>query len=220
MAFSAPKLSFGAIGRPAFGKLAQHAEEDKTPGVFTAKAKARRAMMFKEAKALLSDLPAPGEAVHAIMSGRYDLLVLLAAMLDIHPAPCRTLRIATLCFSKANAVQLLELAEGKKIGRLVLLCSSFFKEHNKQLFETFRDDLAAFPDSRVAAVRSHCKLVCFDFADETGLVIESSANLRTNSNKEQLCVLNDRALHDWYAVWLDRMVSDGQGDESRDRQTG
>ena len=61
-------MDFSAIPRPAFGRHAQHAE-DKAPAVHKAKAAARRAMMFKEARELLSALPRPGEAVHAIMTG-------------------------------------------------------------------------------------------------------------------------------------------------------
>ena len=199
-------MDFAAIPRPAFGRHAQHAE-DKAPGVHHAKATARRAMMFKEAKELLSALPGPGEAVHAIMTGRYDLMLLLVALLDLHPTPCRRLRIATLCFNRRNAVEMLGLLESGKIGGLTLLASSFFKANNKELFESFRDDLADFPTSRIAAARSHCKVVCFDFADGTGLVLEGSSNLRTNSNREQMALMNDRGLHDFHAAWLDRMVS-------------
>ena len=145
-------MDFAAIPRPAFGRHAQHAE-DKAPGVHHAKATARRAMMFKEAKELLSALPGPGEAVHAIMTGRYDLMLLLVALLDLHPTPCRRLRIATLCFNRRNAVEMLGLLESGKIGGLTLLASSFFKANNKELFESFRDDLADFPTSRIAAAQ-------------------------------------------------------------------
>src|ERR1700719_4500437 len=170
-------MDFSAIPRPAFGRHAQHAE-DKTPGVLTTKAKARRAMMFKEAKELLSALPGPGEAVHAVMTGSYDLMLLLVALLDLHPAPCRRLRIATLCFNQRNSVELLGLLEAGKIGGLTLLASDFFRGHNKELFEGFRADLKEFAKSKIAAARSHCKVVCYDFADGAGLVLEGSANLR------------------------------------------
>ncbi len=170
-------MDFAAIPRPAFGRQAQHVE-DKTPGVLKAKAKARRAVMFKEAGELLAALPAPGEAVHAIMNGNYDLMVLLVALLDLHPAPCRRLRIATLCFNRRNAVELLGLLESGKIGGLTLLASTFFQGHNKELDEWFRGELAAYPGSKTAAARSHCKVVCFDFADDAAMVLEGSANLR------------------------------------------
>ncbi len=212
-------MDFGAIPRPAFGRHAQHAE-DKTPGVLTTKAKARRAIMFKEAKELLTALPGPGEAAHAIMTGHYDLCVLLAALLDLQPAPCRRLRIATLCFNRRNTVELLGLLESGKIGGLTILASSFFKGHNKELFETFRDELAAFPGSRIAAARSHAKLALYDFADGTGLVVEGSANLRTNNNAEAVAVIHDRSLHDFYARWVDDWTARHEGDDGDDPGRG
>jgi hypothetical protein len=197
-------MDFSAIPRPAFGRLALHAEEARA--VFTTKATVRRALMFKEASALLSRLPGPGEAVHAILTGRYDLMLLLVAILDLQRAPCRRLRIATLCYNRRNAVELLGLLESKKICGLTLLCSSFFREHNKELHQWFRDELEAFPGSTIAHARSHCKVIAFDFADGTGLVAESSANLRANGNREQLVLLNDRALHDWHAKWIEELT--------------
>jgi len=200
-------MDFSAIPRPAFGRHAQHVAENQPPVVLSVKTAARRAMMFKEAKELLAQLPGPGEAVHAIMTGRYDLTLLLVALLDLHPAACRRLRIATLCYNRRNAAELLGLLESKKVGALTLLASSFFRDHNKELDEWFRGELAEFPGSTTAVARSHCKVVCFDFADGVGLVMEGSANLRTNGNREQLFLCHDRALHDWHAQWIDATVN-------------
>ena len=80
-----------------------------------------------------------------------------------------------------------------------------------------------YPDSRelkellrLAAARSHCKVVCFDLGPCDGLVFEGSANLRTNGNREQLTATRDRALHDWHAAWIDELVSaHGQDEQAR-----
>jgi hypothetical protein len=205
-------MDFSAIPRPAFGRHQQHAE-DQTPSVFKGKTAARRALMFKEASALLSALPGPGESVHAIMTGRYDLMLLLVALLDLHPAPCRRLRVATLAFNKRNAVEMLGLLESGKIGGLTLLASCFFRDHNKELCEWFGEELAAFPGSAVAFARNHCKVVVFDFEDAAALALEGSCNLRANGNTENLCVVNDPELARWHARWIDAAVS--RPDESR-----
>src|SRR6516162_11454369 len=102
-------MDFAAIPRPAFGRHAQHQEEAPRPHQL--QAAARRAKMFKQARELLDALPGPGEAVHAVMTGTYDLMLLLVALLDLHPAPCRRLRIATLAYAKRNAAELLSLLE-------------------------------------------------------------------------------------------------------------
>ena len=67
-------------------------------------------------------------------------------------------------------------------------------------------DLTGFPCVTVAAARSHCKVVCFDLGKRDALVVEGSANLRTNKNIEQLTAFRGRALHDWHAAWIDELV--------------
>jgi hypothetical protein len=200
------RLDFGTIPRPAFGRAAQHlpAKPHK------AKAEARYQRAAKTAAALLPELPAKGESVHALMLGTYDLAQVITAVVPRLPA-LRHLRIATLCFSKRNAVELLSLLDTRPALRLTLLVSSFFQSHNAELFEWFAAELKAHPNARLAAARSHCKVVCFDFGESDGLVFEGSANLRTNKNREQLAAIRDRALHDWHAAWIDSLVSAEDG---------
>jgi hypothetical protein len=50
-------------------------------------------------------------------------------------------------------------------------------------------------------------VVCYDYEDGSALVLEGSANLRTNGNREQLALVRDRALHDWHAQWIEALVS-------------
>jgi hypothetical protein len=45
-----------------------------TPTAKTIRLAARRAAQLKEAADVLSCLPGPGEALHALMTGRYDLM--------------------------------------------------------------------------------------------------------------------------------------------------
>jgi hypothetical protein len=198
-------LRFSAIPRPAFGTHAQHAEP--TPGVFRGKAAHRRMLQFREARELLTALPGPGESLHRIQSGTLDLCVLLVALVDLHPAPCLHMRIATLCYARRNCVELLGALESRKIGRLTLLASHFFRSHYKELSEWFGGELAAFPGCKLATARSHAKIVCMDFADGTALVCEGSANLRSNKNLEQLTISNDEALAAWYGAWIDSQVN-------------
>jgi hypothetical protein len=58
------------------------------------------------------------------------------------------------------------------------------------------------------------------FPDGRRLVLEGSANLRTNSNQEQFCLIRDAGLHDWHARWIDALVAKHEGDESRGRAAG
>jgi hypothetical protein len=198
---------FGAA--PAFGRHARTREE---PTPFTAKERARRTAQFKEARELLTRLPEPGEAVYAVQSGFLDLLTVLIWMLDLAPARCEHLRIATLTWNKRNGQDMLGLLERGKVGRLSLLSSTFHQGHYEELADWFRAELAAYPGSASAVARNHGKLAAFDFADGSGLVVTGSANLRSNRNREIVVVTNDRGLHDYFADWFDGLIR--RGDET------
>jgi hypothetical protein len=102
--------------------------------------------MFREAKELLPHLPeADGEATHAIMSGRYDLMVLLATILELYGSGCQSLRITTLSFNDRNALEMAELLRSGRVGAPTLLCSSFFRAHNEAEYAPARREAALFP---------------------------------------------------------------------------
>jgi hypothetical protein len=205
---STTPTSFAAIPRPAFGRAAQHLPGSPAP--LKGKVAARYHRAARTAAALLPELPRSGESVHALMTGTYDLCQVVTATVNRLPN-CQHLRIATLCYSRRNAAELLALLEARKGLALTLLVSVFHREHNKELHAWLADELKDQPNARLAAARSHCKVVCFDLGPRDGLVFEGSANLRTNKNREQLTAVHDRTLHDWHAAWIDELVGADEG---------
>lgn len=197
--FTAPRVRFGA--RPA-------AEE--VPAPLLARAAARRTALLAEAAGVLSVLPAEGESLHALMTGRYDLMHLLAALVERLGA-VEAARIATLAYSARNLAELLALLDGGKVKMLTLLCSAFFRDHNRNLWE---QTLAEFRKrgQRAAAARSHCKVITLATAAGERYALEGSANLRTNSNREQFALFRDAGLHDWHAAWIDQLVTAHEGE--------
>jgi len=205
-------MDFAAIPRPAFGSVRQHLPTaTQTVPRKTTKANARYQRAALTAAELLPELPAPGESVHCLMTGAYDLCQVIVATVARLPT-LNALRIATLCFSKRNTAELLAIVQQRPGLNLTVLVSAFFKGHNKEEFETFAADIAQHPNARLAAARSHAKVVTFDAGPGDGLVFEGSANLRNNRNREQLTAIRDRPLHDWHAAWIDDMVCRGEGD--------
>jgi len=209
MEFAAP-VAFTEIPRPAFGSAAQHLA---TAPRVTTKADRRHVRAARLAADLLPELPQPGEAVHAIMTGSYDLTQVIMNVVRRLPH-CRHLRIASLCYSKRNIADLCAvLAERRDAPlSLALLVSVFFKQHNRELYGKAVEDLTAYPGVTVGAARNHCKVVAFDLGPGDGLVFEGSANLRSNKNREQLAVIRDRGLHDWHAAWIDEQVRASHGE--------
>lgn len=187
----------------------------------------RRMAMLRDASKVVEYLPASaGEATHVLMQGRYDLMVLIVAILGIGKT-CQFLRIATLSFNDRNTTEMVELLRTDKVDRLTLLCSEFFQENNRDEFAKAKAQADLWPGRfTLAAARNHAKVILIDGAYK--LVIEGSANLRTNGNCEQIAVIRDDALHDWHAEWIETMVRDhGQTEKTpegkprrRVRQTG
>jgi len=206
-----PPLNFATVPRPAFGRDAQHLPAHALPHKAKAEAKYRKAA--KTAAELLPELPERGEVVHALMVGNFDLAQVITAVVPRLTA-LRHLRIATLCFSKRNCAELLSLLDTRPGLHLTVLVSSFFKEHNKPLYEWFGEELKTYPTAKLASARSHCKVTLFDIAEDDAMVFEGSANLRTNKNREQLSVFRSRELHDWHAGWIDEL---SRADDARER---
>ena len=197
-------MAFAPLPRPAFGKASATAPADRPART---KGLARRMQQARLAADLLPIIPVPGEAIHCLMGGNFDLGQVVVALVKKHPVS--HLRIATLAYSRRTAAELLTAVEKRHVGRLTLLVSSFFAAHNKELFGWVNAEIAAhFPDSRQASARSHCKVVVFEFADgSTPLVFEGSANLRKNGCREQLAAIRDQELADWHARWIDDTVT-------------
>jgi hypothetical protein len=101
MAFTAPRFRFGPpASEPGKGCVVP---------ALSVKDVARRTAMLREAKDVLPHLPARGEALHALLTGRYDLMVLITAVLERRPDVCAHLRLATLSLKQRNSYELLTL---------------------------------------------------------------------------------------------------------------
>jgi hypothetical protein len=203
--FNAPPLRFGR--RPA-------TPDQDVPTPAMRRAQTRRTIQLAEAAAVLPCLPGPGESLHCLMTGRYDLMHLLVA-LQGKLGTIERLRIATLSYNARNLDELLALLDGGAVKSLTLLCSAFFRDHNKDLWQKTLARLRQ-RGHRAAAARSHAKVITLAMTDGRHFVLEGSANLRTNSNQEQLAVFADEQLHDWHAQWIDALVTQHEGEAKED----
>jgi hypothetical protein len=199
MKFNAP--------RPMFGRATQ---AESFPPPLIGKAKARRTAQLAEAADVLTVLPGPGETLHALMTGRYDLMHTVAALIG-KIGRCTDVRIATLSYNGKNLAEMVALLDAGAVGRMTLLCSAFFRDHNRELWAETLEQFRA-RGQRAAAARSHCKVVCLACTDGRRHSLEGSANLRTNSNREQFALTHDAAVHDWHAGWIDELVSRHEGE--------
>jgi hypothetical protein len=177
--------------------------EVKGRRAFLARAHRRRFACLQAAAEALDVLPGEGESLHAVMSGYYDLMHLLIVLLGRFASPCVTMRIATLSLSARNVQEMVALFDMGKVKQLDVLTSDFFRRHDDDIFAELCQEFQA-RGQRVAAARSHCKVVTMLLEDGRGYALEGSANLRTNRNQEQFCLSRDPELHAWYDTMAGR----------------
>jgi hypothetical protein len=216
MRFTAPRPAFGTAPRVSFGL---RPADDGLPAPHVDRGAPRRTAQLAEAADALAVLPGPGETVHALMTGRYDLMHLLVCLID-RLGTVEALRVATLSYNGRNLAEMVRLLDSGAVRRLTLLCSAFFRDHNTELWE---ETLEEFRErgQRAAAARSHAKVVTFAFASGRRLTLEGSANLRSNGNREQLLLADGAELHDWHAHgWLDPMVTAHEGEQGDNAGAG
>jgi hypothetical protein len=171
------------------------------------KALLRRLAFLREADDVLAFIPAEGETLHALMTGRYDLMHLLVALLRRLPGPCERLRIATLSLSARNVREMARLLDDGTVKALDLLASHFFARHEKAIYAACRAELVRDRGARLGIARSHCKIITIAGADGGRFVLEGSPNLRTNSNVEQFSLTRDAALHEWFDTWVRETIT-------------
>jgi hypothetical protein len=180
----------------------------------TVKGLVRRTGEISKLAESLPALPEPGEAVHLLMTGRYDLTAVLAVILQ-RQGPCDRMRIATLSFNAKNVAELAGWLDQKQVGALTLLASHFHRENSTADWQAAVNELRVKRGVRLAAARNHAKVVTFDWAEGATLVLETSANVRSNSNQEQLTIVNDPTLAAWHGAWIDALVTKHECDDAR-----
>ncbi len=205
--FNAPRLTFG-----------RNPTAEAFPTPIIGKAAARRTASLGQAAEVLAVLPGPGETLHALMTGRYDLMHLITALVR-NLGDVEVMRIATLSYNGRNLAEMVALLDSGAVKSLTLLCSCFFRDHNKELWD---ETLEEFRErgQRAAAGRNHAKVVTFATSSGRRLSMEGSANLRTNSNREQFALTDDATIHDFHAQWIDNLVSQHEGEESENSSPG
>lgn len=149
----------------------------------------------------LERLPSEGETFHCVVKGNYPQWALVPAIIKLANAPIRRLYLVTLGFSKANAVELVELIDSGQIQNATALVSAYFKAQDSPIYDPIYTALTE-RNQRMLAMRTHAKII-LALTDAHALSIEGSANLRSCRNIEQFTITNDRTLFDFHAGWID-----------------
>lgn len=201
-----PRVSIALCEREMMTR--PHIAADRRAGL-RHQADVRDARQAKTAAEAIGELPGPGEAVHIVISGRYSLWDCVPAVLDAGTRTIERLHVATLGFSRRNVEAMGRFLDSGMIRSLRLLCSHYFKGTSPHLYEFAAVELAKRPGAEFLSVRTHAKLLLIEFAGGKTLALESSANLRSCKNIEQLSIFGSPKLHAFHAAWIDQLFTEG-----------
>jgi hypothetical protein len=196
----------GTLTPPKSDDVKGDTATQKAGQTFLASVQRRRMAGIKRAAELLDHLPNEGESLHCLLLGYFDLCNLLLAFLERVGMPCDVLRIATLSASKRNVSELAALLDSGAVRRLDFLTSDFQKEHDTDIFEMAISELSVKRGQKVAAARSHCKLITLTFENDRRYVFHGSANLRTSRNSENVTLCRSAEVHGFYDTYLADVV--------------
>jgi hypothetical protein len=196
-----------ATPAPAGG--ARHQDDGRAGRTIVSRAGKRRLAGLRKAADVLAALPERGEVLWGILYGYFDLCHLLIALLDRLAVPCLHLRVATLSLSLRNVHELAALLDCGAVRRLSVVTSDFQRKHDTAIFAALLGALRQ-RGQRVAAARSHCKLLLLDMGDGQRWTLSGSPNLRTSRNAECFALCREGAtdapVHDFHAAWIDEVM--------------
>ena len=165
----------------------------------------RDARKIKSAAEAIGELPQQDEALHLAVSGRFALWHMVPAALSLARCGIAELRIATLGFSQRNISDLCGLLDAGKVAKTWLLCSHYFKGTSGPAYQFASDELGKRKSARFLSLRTHAKLLLMRFTDGRTISVESSANLRSCKNIEQMTLIGCPAVYDFHVGWMDEL---------------
>jgi hypothetical protein len=166
----------------------------------------RRALL---AENVIERLPGQDEAFHMAVCGRFALWDLVPAVAKLAGCDVAELTIATLGFSRRNIDALCGMVDAGDIRRASLLCSHYFSKTSTEIYDHGQEQLSRRPQCRFLSVRTHAKLLLIELADGRTVTVESSANLRSCQNVEQVTVIGDPGLYAFHLEWIDELFREG-----------
>jgi len=141
------------------------------------------------------------------MGGNYTGWSLVPAVLQLVAGDhLLELKIATLGFNRRIARDLLKLIDAGRIENGSLICSSFYRSHDQDVYAWIAAELSA-RGFDVACTRCHAKVLLMHTSADHWLVVEGSANLRSCNNIEQFALFNDREVYQFHAGWMQEVLA-------------
>jgi len=156
-------------------------------------------LKYKFAEDLAKDLfPEKGMRVFVFLDGTFVAGDFLEAWMVEHNIVAKELTISTLSMNENNVDSLANLCDAGYVDALNLIVSDYFFSHERQNLIPYAYKMLDKEDRfQLAAAGTHCKLILIETIGGDKVVISGSANLRSSSNIEHICIEESPELYDF-----------------------
>lgn len=186
------------------------------PVSFTSQSKRemRRLTRKTAAEDVFTSVPAHGHSLHLVTNGGFDYWEAVPCLAKLmraeDPSPIM-LHACTWILNREIAVQMLGMVDSGAIERYTLVTGDYFRQRTPDAYGIIAEEsLKRGMIFRTAKV--HAKVALIEHrATESYITIESSGNFTNNTNIEQMCVTNDRALYEFHREWIEQIAGVRRG---------
>lgn len=145
-----------------------------------------------------SVVPEKGMRVFVVLDGSFIAGDFFEAWVVEHNLHIKKMTISTLSMSENNVDSLANILNAGYVDELDLIVSDYFYSHERQsLVPYIYKCLDIGNRFQLAAASTHCKLCLMETHNGSKVVVHGSANLRSSSNIEHLCIEESPMLYDF-----------------------
>lgn len=143
-------------------------------------------------------LPEKGMRVFVVLDGSFIAGDFFEAWIVRHNIHVKKMTISTLSMSENNVDSLANVLNAGYVDALDLIVSDYFYSHERRnLVPYLYKELDKDNRFQLAAASTHCKLCLMETHGGSKVVVHGSANLRSSSNIEHLCIEENPELFDF-----------------------
>ena len=156
-------------------------------------------LKYADAKKLAKDINFnENERYHVLINGTFFFGDFIEAFIVEHNIYVKKMTISTLSMNKNNVDSLENLINGDYVDELNLILSDYFYSHEKHdLIPYIYEKLDRDNKFQIAFAGTHCKLCILESHNGRYYCFHGSANLRSSSNIEQICLEENKDLYLW-----------------------
>lgn len=172
-------------------------------------------VLYRNALKFAKELKFDGSSYFCYLDGSFVFGDFIEAIFEHNQFYTDELIISTLSLSSVNIQSLKNLVNGKYVGKITLILSRYFYNHEK--FKLMKL-VAEIPKCWIYVAPIHIKQVLFKTEKGNYLSFYGSANLRSSQSIEQIEIKDNKGLYDYSLNFLNFMIKRKKGENENKKE--